>query len=205
MRGASRAIAAIAACAVLGACSATPGGTANRAANLALPESELPQGVRNVMRAPDYAWGRTTVLGGSEPCFTATRNHERARDGLGLSSTSAVLGPFALRFEVTAATISATAVLSRFACTAEGGETARATWLPDDLLRRPATVIEVRTPSGRLAAMEGFLDAKGVSVAVSIQNFGLVTGAADAAPEDVDRDQFWRLFRAQIDRVDRSY
>ncbi|MGZ9825699.1 hypothetical protein ACXYTP_02200 [Tsukamurella ocularis] len=116
-----------------------------------------------------------------------------------------MLDAFALRFEVTAATISATNVLSRFACVAEGGETARTAWLPDDLLRRPATVIEIRTRSGQLAAMEGYLDAKGVSLAVSVQNFGLMAGAADAAPTEVDRDQFWRLFRAQIDRVDQAY
>ncbi|WP_147291075.1 hypothetical protein [Tsukamurella paurometabola] len=157
-----------------------------------------------MMRTPDTSWGRSEVLEGSEPCFTATRNYERARDTVGLSTVSAALDQTVLRFEVTAAPISSTYVLSRFACIAEGGKSARAAWLPDDLLRRPATVIEVRTPTGRLAALEGYIDIGELSVAATSQNFKLVTNAPDATQDEVDRDQFWQLFRAQIAKVERA-
>ncbi|WP_343930562.1 hypothetical protein [Tsukamurella strandjordii] len=175
----------------------------NPVAGLALDQAELPPGTTISIRKDSSAWGSGTTLGGPEPCFTATRNKERATTGTYSSLTTGIWDNLSLEGEVYAEPLTAESIVRAQACVPQG-MTLFVVSLPDDLVRKRASVFEYRTPQSRLASMSGFIEVEGRSVRFTSDNAALLDGSEGVIPREVDRDQFWELFRAQIAKVERA-
>ena len=164
---------------------------------LALVESDLPTGI-TAFRSNESQYGTTVTGGTEEPCHTASRNRERSRDGAAVASSSAMKQHIWIRAEVINVRLAMQNTNVELAC---DGKAALAP-TPEDMLANPPSVLEYRTGNGRLAAMHGFVDIDGRSVDVFLMNRALWADEADAPADTVDPGDFWKVFRAQIAKVE---
>lgn len=202
----ARAAVAIASLLVGGAsltgCSDTPGtDRSDPVDGLAITADDIPAGYQ-IRFAGINDWGGSgTSLEGPEPCFTATRNLERARHASISSIFDALRDGSQIEAEVYDVPVATVAVAKVLTC--NRSESVRVVTLPEDLLRKRASVIEFMTADGRLAAVEGHIDIGTASAKLTVSNPALRDDIAGSGAE-ADRDLFWRLFRTQIAKVEKQ-
>lgn len=168
---------------------------------LAITAHDIPAGYQIRFAGINDWGGGGTSLEGPEPCFTATRNLERARHASNSSIFDALRDGSRIEAEVYDVPVASVAVAKALTC--NRSESVRVVTLPEDLLRKRAGVIEFMTAEGRLAAVEGHIDIGTASAKLTVSNPVLRHGVAGTGAE-VDRDLFWRLFRTQIAKVEKQ-
>lgn len=201
----SRAAVAIASLLVGGAsltgCSDAPGtDRSNPVDGLAITADDIPSGYQIRFAGINDRGGSGTTLAGPEPCVTAKRNFERARRSSNSSIFDALRDGSQIEAEVYDVPVALLAATQALTC--NRSESVRVVALPEDLLRKRASVVEVMTSDGRLMAVEGHIDSGTASAKVTVSNPVLRHHIAGSEVE-VDRDLFWRVFRTQIAKIER--